>query len=307
MRIFLDRNWFWLGLAIWLCAGCATVDPQPTPTDPPPSETEAAEPSPPAEPEAPVEPPPSPKVPLEQVRVPGGSFIMGCMGSTKGCSTDEAGRELELGPFRIDRNEVTVGNYRTCVDAGVCNAKGARMPRWEGRNQSDWAWTCNWGREGRDSRPMNCVTWRQARTYCEWLGLRLPTEEQWEKAARGSDGRRYPWGNEWPAGERRANVADQSLGEQLGHLPHDREIRDGYVATSPVGRFRSGRSPSGALDMLGNVWEWTDSWYGPAKQKRVIRGGSWLSTLEYSRSSNRNRYRPDERAGDLGFRCARGG
>lgn len=145
------------------------------------------------------------------------------------CHGDERGRTIELPTFLIDRTEVTVGQYSACVEAGACSAPNTRND-------------CNFGASGRRDHPVNCVDWEQARAYCAWAGKRLPTEAEWEKAARGVDGRRYPWGDEGPT-PTRANLSG---------------AHDGFSATSPVGRFLAGASPFGALDMLGNVSEWLD-------------------------------------------------
>ena len=138
------------------------------------------------------------------------------------------GEMVSVGNFKIDKTEVTVTAYRRCVDAGRCTAPGTGED-------------CNWNVSGRSNHPINCVDRNQARTYCEWAGKRLPTQAEWSRAAYGTDGRKYPWGNKWDA--IRANVYGSE---------------DGYEQTAPVGSFPTGASPSEALDMGGNVWEWTE-------------------------------------------------
>jgi formylglycine-generating enzyme required for sulfatase activity len=214
----------------------------------------------------------------EMVSVPGGEFIMGCDEQPEGeCEEDEKPKRTEtVQAFQIDKTEVTVEAYKQCVDAGHCsqldtNARGA----------------CNWGVSGRERHPINCVDWDEAEAYCAWAGKRLPTSAEWEKAARGTDGRVYPSGETWDITT--ANVY---------------ETYDGYKETAPVGSFPSGVSPYGALDMAGNVWEWTADWYRNG-ETRLIRGGSWVDLPRRARTTRRIGTPPNSRNDDIGFRCAR--
>ena len=207
------------------------------------------------------------------VLVPGGPFFMGCNDAVDTeCEDDERpGRMVEVSTFQIDQFEVTVAAYATCVDAGGCRLPGTSSG-------------CNWEVADRLSHPINCVDWGQAGEYCGWAGKQLPTEAQWEKAARGTDGRVYPWGNSFDA--TRANVNGTV---------------DGFAETAPVGRFATGHSPYYAFDMAGNVWEWT-SYCDPSVC--YFRGGSWVDGPRFARASMRNRLAPGNRFNDLGFRCA---
>ena len=242
------------------------------------------------------------------VRIPGGKFWYGCNEKVdQDCYPDEKpGRWTVSTEFWIDRTEVTVEAYRRCMLAGQCSDKGLSMPFWKDEERPSWAWACNWGKEGRDKHPINCVDWNQAKTYCEWAGKRLPAEEEWERAARGASGWKYPWGNAgFAEAGRVANIADETLGRERPRWPVAKGYDDGFYATAPVGSFPAGSSPEGALDMLGNVWEWTSSWSDQNLKYRVARGGSWANAPRLVRASNRYRFDPAYRGETFGFRCAK--
>jgi formylglycine-generating enzyme required for sulfatase activity len=211
----------------------------------------------------------------EMVLVPAGEFFYGCNARVDSeCDDDEKpGRTMSLPAFRIDRTEVTVAAYKACVDADRCAAPDTGGP-------------CNWG-TSRTDHPVNCVDWNQAQTYCAWKGKRLPTEQEWEKAARGTDGRKYAWGNEGMSSGRFANIEGTA---------------DGWAQTSPMGKFPASRSPYGAEDMIGNVWEWCENDYSPVS--KALRGASWVSELRYARASVRGWDDPGVRNVSYGFRCA---
>lgn len=246
--------------------------------------------TPPLPPEEPAEiPPPAegPALPRDAtVRVPEGTFTMG---ATDGDEDERPIAEVHVGAFEIDLTEVTVGAYRACVEASKCSPP------------DDTGLYCNWGKPGRDRHPVNCVDWQQASAYCAFVGKRLPSEQEWEYAARGKDGRKFPWKEGPPARQLCWNGDGNDLGKNK---------RQGTCA---VGLYPSGASPLGALDMAGNVWEWTAKTYcatyddkGCADDKKVIRGGAWNNIkAEYVRAQDRSSEQVKAQRDNVGFRCAR--
>jgi formylglycine-generating enzyme required for sulfatase activity len=263
--------------------------------------------------------------PAGMVRVPAGTFRMGSPAGV-GDEDEHPQHKVALSAYCIDRTEVTVKAYAACVAA---KAKGCSAPpltvHWSEYSAADvkrYSRFCN--RDDRPDHPINCVDWNQAAAYCTWEGKRLPTEAEWEYAARGNDNRVYPWGNEAPSAKR-LNVcgsecvamAKRELNQDWGKMY---DASDGYETTAPVGSFSGGASPFGALDMAGNVWEWTADWYGaysgaavtdPRGAKmgtaRVIRGSAWnFNDAANVRAANRYLNGPSDRVDDVGFRCARG-
>jgi formylglycine-generating enzyme required for sulfatase activity len=216
---------------------------------------------------------------VKLVAIPAGSFLYGCNGEAgRECpSSETTGQRAELAAFQIDRTEVRVSEYRHCVDEGACAVPAV-------------ANGCNWNAPGRGEHPVNCVDWDQARAYCEWIGKRLPTEQEWEKAARGTDGRTYPWGDDGPS----CDVAVMSGAPSCA------------AGTAPVASRDRGRSPYGLFDMAGNVFEWTGSLYASGGEARVLRGGSWKNDATAIRSSHREGALPNLRDASVGFRCAQG-
>jgi len=232
----------------------------------------------------------------EMVSVPAGKFFRGCNEEVdKECNNNEKpGRQFYVDAFEIDKTEVTVAAYQQCVDAGRCSAPIA-------------AKICNWQVSGRENHPIDCVDVHQAKAYCEWAGKRLPTEAEWEKAARGTDGRKYPWGSR-SYGEvgKVANIADKTAKQHDGRITWAVEgYDDGFYDTAPVGSFPAGASPYGALDMIGNVWEWVADRYDKELTHASVRGGAWNNGPQSARASYHGRVVPGYRSASVGFRCAR--
>jgi formylglycine-generating enzyme required for sulfatase activity len=197
-----------------------------------------------------------------------------------------------LDAYWIDQTEVTNKQYATCEASGACT------PPSDSSSETN---TSYYGSSKFDDYPVIYVDWNQAQAYCEWAGRRLPTEAEWEKAARGVDGKTYPWGENEPT----ANL-----------LNLDMNVGD----TTFVGNYPQGVSPYGAQDMAGNVWEWVNDWYDKTYYKkspvsnpagassgeiRVLRGGSWADGGTDVRSSARLEYSPDVTSFIFGFRCSR--
>jgi formylglycine-generating enzyme required for sulfatase activity len=246
------------------------------------------------------------------VRIEAATFNMG---SDSGEADEKPVHAVTLARYCIDVHEVTVADYRRCVDAGKCLAQPTA--EWRGINDKDREFrsqSCNWTKEGSDKHPINCVDWRQSSAYCAFVKKRLPSEEEWEYAARGSDGRTFPWGNEAPDAKRLNACAGECVAwaktQGLTWKPmHGGE--DGFATTAPVGSFPGGKSPFGVEDMAGNVAEWTASGYSQDYSRernnvnRVLRGGSARSeTSNLVRTTNRHKNVATDRLGGIGFRCA---
>ena len=215
------------------------------------------------------------------VWVPAGSFVMGSNDEEKVALIDEKPQHtVTLDGYWIYKNDVTVAQYQA-----YCQATGTAMPK----DAPFWGW--------KKDHPMVMVTWTEARAYAQWAGGHLPSEAQWEKAARGTDGRSYPWGNAWD--EDKCNTLQ----------PY----------TTPVGSYPANASPYGCLDMAGNVWQWCEDRYrfdyyktAPATNptgaqtgdSHVMRGGSWKNgTPGYFRCACRNQIYFAYRLESLSFRC----
>jgi formylglycine-generating enzyme required for sulfatase activity len=267
--------------------------------------------------------------PLESmVPIAAGTFVMGADTETLAAAVELCKSELGLAPdrgcrpdafagetparrvwlpsFAIDRVEVTQAAYRACVRAGACSPAPltARDPRFTG-----------------DALPVSMVTHGEAAQYCGWRGGRLPSEAEWERAARGRDGRTWPWGNVARADA--SNHGRLQLAQELSPMPFQQlapDDSDGFAFVAPVGSFAGGASADGVLDLAGNVMEWTaDVWseeppqrsstvnpHGPKNgNQRSVRGGSWRLPRLFSRTTARDALQPDTRSPELGFRCVK--
>ena len=252
--------------------------------------------------------------PEGMVYVQGGAFVMGSPPDV-GHDDESPAHEVCLNGFYIDKYEVTNAQFKQFVDTTGYVTDLEKDPSSAlGRN-----WRQPYGSKSSADdmldHPVVCVTWKDANIYAQWAGKRLPTEAEWEKAARGTDARVYPWGNTPLTGEL-SNIADKSAGLRWS----DSSLDDNYQHTAPVGSFPSGKSGYGAYDMAGNVWEWGLDWWGsdyyadsPVQNPtgpetgdfRVIRGGSWFDFLEGAKTPYRMYFRPQGASADIGFRCVR--
>jgi formylglycine-generating enzyme required for sulfatase activity len=237
------------------------------------------------------------------VSLPAGSFRMGSA-EGEGSDDERPAHEVSLSAYCLDRREVTVAAYRACVEQprGALRCKPAGTSAY-----------CNGGRRDRDDHPINCVDWNDAEAYCAWAGKRLPTEAEWESAARrGEEERLYPWGKDAPS----AQLCWDGPGSDAGE-----GRREG---TCSGGRFaaKEGSGRGGIDDLAGNVAEWVADAFAPYRDeaahdprvadralqlgKRVVRGGSWFSEEPGQvRAAKRDWFVVSDRVFDVGFRCAR--
>ena len=219
--------------------------------------------------------------------VPAGEFAMG---SDRGQDDEQPVHRVTVKAFYLDTQEVTVARYAHFLAS----------------QKSDPPFKWNEATSGsHENKPVVGVNWYDARDYCRSVGKRLPTEAEWELAARGTEGRMYPWGDTHPT---------------KGHANAGRTKWHGYDTLTNVGQFELGKTPNGVYDLAGNLWEWVADWYdatyyqfsprenpsGPsAGPLRALRGGAWNNDAKSIRSANRAGYAPDARRNDVGFRCAK--
>jgi formylglycine-generating enzyme required for sulfatase activity/serine/threonine protein kinase len=275
---------------------------------------------------APSGPPPLQDCAEKMAAIEGGKFFMGS--DDKDASDDERpAHQVTLSPYCIDLHEVTTAEYKACSDVGECK-RAPTTVEWKDikpNEQKSYSRICNANQSENGAHPINCVDWDMASTYCAWKKKRLPTEAEWEFAARGPDGRRYPWGDEEPD-KTRMNACGKECtawstknrvvlgyGDQRMY-PDD----DGFPLTAPVGSFPDGKSRYGLFDVVGNVWEWTSDWDAkyapepvtdpkgpPAGTRRVVRGGAFNGiTASWVRPSQRYSDLPTTHSHAYGFRCA---
>jgi len=255
------------------------------------------------------------------VYVPAGEFLMGSAeNDADAVDREKPQHTVYLDAFWIDRTEVTVAQFRNFVQATGYETTAERQgwgwtwvesaKKWQPVKGADWQHPFGPGTSTEDNYPVVQVSWYDATAYCTWVGGTLPTEAQWEKAARGTDGRIYPWGNTFDG--QKLNYCDVNCPFDY----KDTRFNDGYKYTAPVGNYRGGGSPYGALDMAGNVWEWVADWYGPypsGRQEnpagpdsgdyRVLRGGSESIGWGLVRCAYRYWYDPAVPDWNIGFRC----
>ena len=263
--------------------------------------------------------------PAGMIEIAGGNFFMGS-DLEDALDLEKPSHKVTVGQFCIDKTEVTVGAYKACVDAGKCaeTAITNKSDDLKPKEKVAFDRLCNLrDPEAKKDHPMNCVDWTMATTYCEAMGQRLPTETEWEFAARGPDGRIYPWGDEAPSGsllnacgKECVDWGNKNKVEETAMYPDD----DGFPNTAPVGSFPRGASRFGLLDVVGNVWEWVSDRHGkyakealvdptgPAKgTDRVIRGGGWNGAYtSWVRPTFRYHDLPTKRSYGIGFRCGLG-
>ena len=221
-------------------------------------------------------------------------------------AAEQPAHAVYLSAYWIDRREVTVARYEACVATGAC----PEPPYAEGGERFD-----------RPELPVVLVTWNDARRFCAWAGGRLPTEAEWERAARGIrisaadkgtlGGRRYPWGD----------VYNPFLSNHGVFGLDDLDARDGFLELAPVGSYPDGRTPEGLYDLAGNAAEWVFDWWAPEYpaadavnpkgpdqgERRVVRGGGYIHARPWLRGAARDKQTPGDRSPVIGFRCARDG
>ncbi|WP_181416809.1 formylglycine-generating enzyme family protein [Nitrospira lenta] len=263
----------------------------------------------------------------DMVLIPAGEYRMGTAEGSDGLADEHPERLIYLHAFFLDRFEVTNQGY-----AAFVQSTGHRPPA--NKNPASTIWDGTIYPSAIANHPVVNVSWEDAAAYCQWSGKRLPTEAEWEKAARGTDGRRYPWGNDWSW--KNANSASYWAGHTIefqsgtdweafwikgdGARIAKKQGINGEVLTLPIGSFPDGASPYGIQDLAGNAAEWVQDWYDPNYYRsaplsnpggpergaiKSMRGGSWLKPAISLRTSDRDWGIMDSRPSGTGFRCAK--
>ncbi|WP_411029738.1 formylglycine-generating enzyme family protein [Spongiimicrobium sp. 3-5] len=264
--------------------------------------------------------------PAGMVFIPGGSFMMG---DANGQDMEKPVHAVEVSPFYMDTHEVTIAEFRKFVAATnyVTDAeKNNGGYTWGGE---EWVMKpgINWRFDEmgnlhtpkKDNHPVTHLSWNDANAYAQWVGKRLPTEAEWEYAARGgSKGYRYAWGNESLGAEVVANVSDENLIKVVTKWPYTKGYDDGYTFSAPVGSFKP--NVFGLYDMSGNAWEWCQDYFDPdyysrsgekdpinkqPSERRVLRGNSWDGRPGLMRCSRRTSDEQSNSYVDTGFRCVK--
>jgi formylglycine-generating enzyme required for sulfatase activity len=243
----------------------------------------------------------------DMVLIPTGEFNMGSPDGV-GDKTEHPRHKVYVDAFYIDKNDVTVAKYAGCVKSGKCSVPKTYRAKPAQRGKCVKSGKCSiiktptdyytWGVAGRENHPVTCVSWEQANAYCKWAGKRLPTEAEWEKAARGGTDTKWSFGDD--------------VAQLGGYAWYD---KNSGGATHPVGSKRPNQY--GLYDMAGNVWQWVGDWYtdygkapeqnptGPSSGTfRVLRGGSWFRYGDLTRAGSRDGVPPEGWDINVGFRCA---
>jgi formylglycine-generating enzyme required for sulfatase activity len=263
------------------------------------------------------------KCPTGMVEIPAGQFLQGS-DVKDALPNEQPVHHVKLSAFCMDETEVMARAYKACSDQGHCRraATDVEWPNITDKDRKVYGPLCTADDGDREDHPINCVTWHMASIFCKAQGKRLPTEAEWEYATRGPDGRVYPWGDQAPTPQHLNACGSECVawGKQRGvELEPLFRGSDRYPTTAPVGSFPAGSSRFGPKDMVGNVWEWVDDWYGDYQagdvenprgpgsgQKRVTRGGAWNgSYASWLRPSFRYGMDPAARSHGIGFRCAK--
>lgn len=274
-------------------------------------------------------PVPAPEVcPPGMTKIPGGKYFMGS-DDRKDNDDERPAHQVTLSTYCMDITEVTVAAYKACSDRGECKRAPAEN-EWEGIDapaRKLYDPLCNIREpDTKAAYPINCLDWSLANAFCAAVGKRLPTEAEWEFATRGSDGRKYPWGDDPPSNGGFLNACGKEcVAWGKKHPDPDNpliamyNVDDGWPTTAPVGSFPKGASVYGLQDVVGNVWEWVSDWYAPytaetttnpqgpsSGEQRVLRGGAWNgSDVAWVRPTYRFRSDPKLRSHGIGMRCAK--